>query len=338
MYEQFRRKVDAPALEPIVKRANTIENDADLQADLAGLEEYCRRGGNRKKKRTALAPGTRKTWMANVRSVYRFMGGYIEYSDEYVRNLDAVLEDAVTGENHAIKRITQNTRIAYLTALQELYRANWKSDYFIVKPETAGVDMTDPSKFHTMEEIKAIMDHVKTDTVFGIRDLAIISYAYYSASRNNEIGHVRLNDYNPETGVVQIKPHDGWTTKSNNPRVVNLPPQCCKHVNRWLEVRREHGIAPDACELFVTANASPFDSFSLNSVIKKHSAHIGLDTYPHKLRHSRCSHLLNILNWPPTVVQLFMGHARIETTMRYCHSTGKEQRMWMQRTSKDDIQ
>ena len=55
----------------------------------------------------------------------------------------------------------------------------------------------------------------------------------------------------------------------------------------------------------------------------------------HQLRHAFCSHAL-MAGVDPRTVQLWMGHANINTTLRYAHSSPAHEREAMQRISYRD--
>lgn len=77
----------------------------------------------------------------------------------------------------------------------------------------------------------------------------------------------------------------------------------------------------DSDLVFITDKGRPFDANRLTMTMQHwrkkagFQKHIGLYT----LRHSFCSHMLNIHNCPVQDVQVLMGHADIKTTMRYLH-------------------
>jgi integrase len=59
-------------------------------------------------------------------------------------------------------------------------------------------------------------------------------------------------------------------------------------------------------------------------------ANITKDLHFHSLRHSGASHYLNVKKWDLRSVQVFLGHARIQTTTIYTHVNPQDlvSRMW----------
>jgi site-specific recombinase XerD len=137
--------------------------------------------------------------------------------------------------------------------------------------------------------------------------------------RANELLAIRVNDFETVGGKGKITIHD---TKNKHERIVPIPDACTAALNEWKAERRDSDIDDEEFpDLFISSiDGSGLSYAMLRDMVKRYGRIAGLDVHAHAFRHARCSHLLNIENVPPVVVQAMMGHSRLETTMGYCHT------------------
>ncbi len=318
MKMNFRKHTKTPSVQAVPqvalprRRITTLEA---LRVDLNDMEDYCL---NRKTR--SLSRNTIRNWQANVRAVFSRMG-YIEYSRDYIREVRHRLEE---------DDIQVSTLNLYLMSLQEFFRANFDEGFTIARPKTTWDTASDKDKYHTPEEVRVLIGHVDTSTIYGVRDKALLSLLYFAALRNSELVHLTVNDYDAESKCVIVRAHGQWHPKSYQARKMYVPDVCNNAVVTWLETREREGIGvePDS-PLFLSATGGQLGENALRQLIRRRSEEVGLRTYPHKLRHSRCSHLGNGINgskpWPVAILSKFMGHSNIAVTSRYIHSNDENQ-------------
>lgn len=137
--------------------------------------------------------------------------------------------------------------------------------------------------------------------------LDLIHLALDTGFRYGELFNLTSRDFNPSTGKLSA-----WVTKGDKPRSVPLTPRSREIILRRGADRR------DWDELF----PERLNSRNISRMMSLWKTHVGLPTDDeavfHSFRHTCCSRLVQAGVSMP-IVQKWMGHASIQTTMRYAH-------------------
>jgi len=150
----------------------------------------------------------------------------------------------------------------------------------------------------------------------GIRDQAVLEMMYATGLRASEVTTLNLGSLDFEDGIVRI------LGKGSKERIVPVGRKARESVRRYLDrVRPEwakKGGAGDA--LFLTRLGKPMSRQSVWAILKDcaKKSKLGKKIYPHILRHSFATHLLEG-GADLRVVQELLGHADIVTTQIYTH-------------------
>jgi site-specific recombinase XerD len=299
-------------------KARRVESRSELEVDLRKLEDYMENG----KKRSA-SKSTLNGFKSKAITIFNMME-HIEYSRDFIREYRHKLDE---------KEMPAASQYIYLAALQELFRAVLDDpEYHIARPQVK-IDNDDTGKYFNAEEMERLFNSVDITNIYGIRDKAILSCLYFAALRNNECTHLYLDDVDIAGRSIKIQSHGTWHTKSYHNRKLNLPDIAIDYIKAWILIREREGfdklVYPT---LFICADGTPMQDYSLREVVWKYCEKAGLKGYPHKLRHSRCSYLANIARWPLAELKYFMGHSDISVTMRYVHSCDENQRKLVDNT------
>jgi integrase/recombinase XerD len=153
----------------------------------------------------------------------------------------------------------------------------------------------------------------------GIREKSIICLLAYSGIRNNELCNLRAKDV--DLGANHITVLGG---KNRKDRIVNISAECAKTLFEYLRTyRREHR---DFLFTTITAN-SQLATCDVRKLLRgvARRAKIGRRVFPHLLRHSLATNLLN-RGASLIMIQNQLGHAFIESTMIYVTSMPKRTR------------
>jgi site-specific recombinase XerD len=144
----------------------------------------------------------------------------------------------------------------------------------------------------------------------GLKYRAAFSVAYGAGLRASEVVNLKLGDIDSERMVIRVE-----QGKGRKDRHVMLSPALLGLLrDYWREARPQGWLFPGQNPL------NPVTTRQLNRACRTARAAAGLAkrVTPHTLRHSFATHLLE-QNTDIRVIQVLLGHARLETTARYTH-------------------
>lgn len=154
---------------------------------------------------------------------------------------------------------------------------------------------------------------IKGDDPLTIRDRAILELFYSSGLRLSELLNLNLTDIDQQEGLVQV------TGKGNKTRRIPIGRHALQALEQWLQRRQEWVKEGDAA-VFVSRNGNRLAARTVQKRLKDWAIKQGIDVrvYPHLLRHSFASHVLES-SQDLRAVQELLGHADISTTQIYTH-------------------
>lgn len=143
------------------------------------------------------------------------------------------------------------------------------------------------------------------------RDRAIVELLYGSGLRLAELVNARIGDADLEAGFITV------LGKGRKMRRVPLGSKCIDALHAWLAARSSTD--PEA-PLFTGRGNAPINPRTVQKRLKLiASRQLQTDApYPHMLRHSFASHLLES-SGDLRAVQELLGHANLSTTQVYTH-------------------
>ena len=172
-------------------------------------------------------------------------------------------------------------------------------------PQTLNVDEID-------QLLKLKKDGAPVDEL-NIRDIAMMELMYACGLRLSELSSLSLQDIDWQQQSIQV------TGKGQKQRRLPFGGKAKDAVNSWLKQRsimaKENEVA-----LFVSNRGSRLSNSSIQKRLKKMAIGQGLNmhVYPHMLRHSFASHILESSK-DLRAVQELLGHANLSTTQIYTH-------------------
>lgn len=159
----------------------------------------------------------------------------------------------------------------------------------------------------------AAIESIDTSGPPGLRDRAIVETLYATGLRISELASLRTRDVSGDTVVVK--------GKGGKVRVVPLGRPAQGALERYLADGRPHIAGEDSGDsLWVGLRGGPMDPRGLRRVVSKHVA-----TFPHAIRHSFATHLLEG-GADLRTVQDLLGHTDLATTQIYTAVTRKHLR------------
>src|SRR3979411_374723 len=241
-----------------------------------------------------LAPKTQQGYIRTIKDFAAFLGRAPDRgSFEGVRRFQLHL--AANGAHIPILNYT-------VAALRFFFRVTLKrSDIiehttFIHEPRKLPVVLSP-------EEVARFLDAAP-----GLKYKAALSVAYGAGLRVSEVVALKVSDIDGKRMVIRVE-----QGKGHKDRYVMLSPHLLELLRAWYKTARPHGW------LFPGLKpASPMTARQLTRACHAaaHMAEIGKRVSPHTLRHSFATHLLE-QNIDIRVIQVLLGHAKLDTTALY---------------------
>jgi integrase/recombinase XerD len=144
----------------------------------------------------------------------------------------------------------------------------------------------------------------------GLKYKTALSIAYGAGLRGGEVVMLRVGDIDSKRMLIRVE-----LGKGRKDRHAMLSPQLLSLLRAWwLQCRSRGWLFPDQDSL------RPITVRQLNRVCHMAAEAAGLGSWvtPHTLRHSFATHLLES-DIDVRVIQVLLGHAKLDTTARYTH-------------------
>ena len=174
------------------------------------------------------------------------------------------------------------------------------------------------------EDLAALIESADASTPQGIRNRAILELMYASGVRISEAAglNVKVLDLREQTLVVR--------GKGNKERMVLVGGPATRAMKRYLVNGRPKLAVGSEEALFLNRDGARLSMRSIQKIVREHALKAGIAArvWPHLLRHSFATHLLDG-GADLRVVQELLGHASAQTTQIYTHVTEERQRETM---------
>ncbi len=161
-----------------------------------------------------------------------------------------------------------------------------------------------------VDQVSALVE-IEGDDPEAIRDRALLELLYSSALRVSELTNVRWRDLDRDEGMLRVVSGKGGKT-----RIVPVGSRALSALDALRDQENPHPDDP----LWRGRNGQPITTGAVRARIKRRAREQGVwrRVYPHLLRHSCASHLLES-SGDLRAVQELLGHADIGTTQIYTH-------------------
>ena len=164
----------------------------------------------------------------------------------------------------------------------------------------------------TSKEVELLLEQPKNIDLKGIRDKAMLEFAYATGMRVTEIISLNISDVNLEQSYVVCN-------VGSKKRNIPLGSLSLKALKDYIEKARPILIKDENINaLFVNINGKRLTRQGFWKIVKfyKEQAHITKEITPHVLRHSFATHLLQN-GADLKAIQTMLGHSDISSTQVY---------------------
>jgi integrase/recombinase XerD len=175
-------------------------------------------------------------------------------------------------------------------------------------------DQTLPETLHA-QQIKGLLESIDPAARLGRRDLAMLELFYAAGLRLSELCRLRLEMLDLDDGFVRV------TGKGNKTRMARIGRKACRTMADYLANERPALVrARTSSHVFLSVRGGPLSPDRVRQIVKHRAKMAGIEQniYPHLLRHSFATHLLEG-GADLRVIQELLGHADISTTQVYTH-------------------
>ena len=165
------------------------------------------------------------------------------------------------------------------------------------------------------QHVRKILDSVDTTKPLGKRDLAILEMFYASGLRLSELCGARLENLDLDDGFVRV------TGKGGKTRIIPVGGMARGAVEDYLSHERPELVKKNTSSwIFLSIRGGRLSPDRVREIVKQRARNAGIEqnVYPHLLRHSFATHLLQN-GADLRVIQDMLGHADISTTQIYTH-------------------
>ena len=167
-----------------------------------------------------------------------------------------------------------------------------------------------------VDDIFRLIDSVKTDTLLGLRNRAILEVLYSSGIRVSELAGMNVFDVDFSKCLIRV------LGKGNKERIVPIGNKALDSIQAYRKrLRVELGaVADENMPLFLNNKIGRLTTRSIARIIEKTAKQCGIliPVSPHALRHTFATHMLDA-GADLRVVQELLGHKSLSTTQKYTH-------------------
>lgn len=164
-------------------------------------------------------------------------------------------------------------------------------------------------------EIDKLIDFYNHDLFISSRNKTIIDFMYSTGCRVSELINVEESDIDIEESFVRLE------GKGSKQRIVPLGSKVLINLESYLPLRNKDRKSKNN-KLFISKSYKNLDRTAVFRIIKSTGVKAGIhkELYPHILRHSAATHMLEG-GCDLRTVQEFLGHSSVSTTQIYTKVT-----------------
>ena len=170
-------------------------------------------------------------------------------------------------------------------------------------------------EFLAIEEITRLLEAPNLTTPQGQRDRAFMELLYASGLRVSELVSLDLEQIDLDAREIRV------IGKGSKERMVLMGEPAAKALNNYFDEGRPELLSTKKSNaMFLNRDGGRLTDRSVQSILQEYAnkAGIGKKVYPHMLRHTFATHLLNG-GADLRVTQELLGHASLASTQIYTH-------------------
>ncbi len=227
---------------------------------------------------------------------------------EYIKKIDRIFNSKAT-----LARKVVSIRMFFLFLIME--GVIKKNPAELIEVPKIPAKLPDWLSIEQIENILNVKIDYQKNKELSIRDNLIIELLYSSGLRVSELTNLKLDDINFEEEFIRVR------GKGGKERIVPFGKRAKELLEKYIkEVRGTIKGSENTQDLFLNWQGKKLSRVSVWKIIKRYAKIAGLkkNIYPHILRHSFATHLINN-GADLRSVQELLGHSALSTTQIYTH-------------------
>jgi len=177
----------------------------------------------------------------------------------------------------------------------------------------------------TMDMVQNFFNQPETNTVWGIRDRAIIELFYSSGLRVGELVGLKIGSFQQDALQMHVR------GKGKKERIVPITKNACDWIQKYLlhpkrkaRVHLPGRVQDREIPIFLNRLGTQLSTRSVDRMFEKYLLASGLASHitPHSIRHTIATHWLEH-GMDLKTIQLLLGHSSLATTTIYTHVSAK---------------
>jgi integrase/recombinase XerD len=205
-----------------------------------------------------------------------------------------------------------------MTPIKAYFKWLTRQNYLLYNPASE-LDMPRvgkrlPKHILTQSEAEQVINQPDIESVFGLRDRAILETIYSTGMRRMEVVGLNVYDIDSERGTVMIR-----QGKGGKDRMIPIGERALRWIVKYRdEARPDLTMADDAGKLFLTRLGQTFTNDAMTQLVRRYinQADIGKTGSCHLLRHTMATLMLEN-GADIRFIQAMLGHSDISTTQIY---------------------
>jgi len=186
-------------------------------------------------------------------------------------------------------------------------------------PADVGAVLSTPKKAQILpnalsqQQITGLLELPNLSTNIGLRDKSMLEMIYACGLRVSELIGLTVHNVDPRLGFIRC------IGKGDKERIIPIGSKALAAYNDYMSISRPDLVGDKLTQqIYVNNRGDQMTRQGFWKIIKAYGKKIGLDIYPHTMRHSVATHLLEN-GADIRIVQEFLGHSDISTTQVYTH-------------------
>ena len=207
------------------------------------------------------------------------------------------------------KRIQSSVNQFLKFLIEENFISNIEINNISIRSEQKLPNILSP---YEIEQLINFYDH---NLFISSRNKTVIDFMYSTGCRVSELINVEESDIDTDDAFVRLE------GKGSKQRIVPLGSKVIVNLEKYLELRNQFKNIKNN-NLFISKSYKKLDRTAVFRIIKSTGVKVGINTsiYPHILRHSAATHMLEG-GCDLRTVQEFLGHSSVSTTQIYTKVT-----------------